>query len=431
MSDLNKQDIAAAGEAIRAYLKGEGIYISQSQAMGAIGSVVVGSSMVVSDVGAEAALKLRKKQLVAMAAVLSHPGLDANYSALGITGQRAHALSDVIELLPSGMLATLDQDTLLAALERLSYQTRPELELEWSHPLMLRMAEVETLLRLKSGFDEELAARIGGQFSSFTGRHPSFAINLYKQEGWWPAIKRLKKEFGVDVKLGPLSIWSDREQAHWVDNAGWARDGWSATGYTIDDLHQKKLEPGERWVLWTELSKEKIAFDPSSSAVSDPFSVSERALFELDIASLRGFLTAINAIKESNPVALLEHGIVGRAKIAQQLLDAKEGKPSELSSRLVAQVCKQLPTFSEEDVEQVLKERGFDGAKSYFEHEQGLTLCLGSFLRYSATNGKFVDVEGGFTDDPDEAAGYHETSAADLKQEERWTSYAPRRNSAP
>ena len=425
MSELNKQDIAAAGEAIRSYLKGEGVYLTQSQALGAIGAVVLGSSMGVEDVGAEAALKLRKKQLVAMAAVLSHPGLDGAYSQLGLSGQRAYALSEVIELLPSTMLATLDQDTLLAALERLSYQTRPELELDWAHPLMLRMAEVETLLRLKSGFDEELAARMGGQFSSFTGRNPSFAINIYKQEGWWAAIKRLKKEFGVDVKPGPLSIWSDREQAHWVDNAGWARDGWSATGYTIDDLYQKKLEPGERWILWTELSKEKMILGPGNSAVMDPFSVSERALFELSTTSLRSFLTAITVVKESDPVSLLEHGVVGRAKTAQQLLDAKEGRPSELSTRLVAQVCKQLPTFSAEDVEQILKDRGFDAARSYFEHEQGIAIRLGSFLRYSSTAGKFLDVEGGFTDDPDEAAGYYEASATDLKPGERWTNYSP------
>lgn len=410
MSALSKQDFEAAGEAIRAYLRAEGVFLSQSQALGVIGVFFVGSPAELEACGVHNALAVRKRQLASLASLLGTPGLQPALSQLGLARQVTQELAELADLLPESLLHALDVDTLLEVMRTLEYQARPELDLAWDHPLRLRLALVETLVQVRHGFDHDVGARLAAQFAAFTNRPGVVAETMYREKGWDATLKALSSEFGFTPGLGPVVIWSDREQGHWVDPVGWARDGWSATGYTPEAMAQRALGPGERWVLWSSLSKEHRLCKCEDVSPDDYLTITEARLLEFGPTQLQACIDQSEAYKEAGAALEQWPEIQRKARFAQQVLDAKRGGDCVLIRRLATQVSGLLPLYSYEDIVTLVAERGFDAAREHIEREHKIRPMLGSWLCYSPEKVAYVGVDGALTKDVLGAAGYFEKS---------------------
>lgn len=434
---MNAQDFAATGAAIQAYLREQGVFVSQTQAMGVVGLLLSDAPDPLRARATELALDRRKQQLVQLSYLLGRPSVHAALTQEGLHDAAAQSLADVADLLPSSALQTFDVDTLLAVLTSLEHMTRPELELPEDHPLRLRASFVDTLLRLRSGYDEEVANRLSAQFTAFTGRAGSIARELYREFGWEAANTRLHSSFSFTPAIGPLCIWSDKEQAHWIQHVGWDRDGWSATGYSIEDQGTVALKPGERWVPWTLLSKEMIYGSIPNSSSDSTMTVNERAVFRFSLEELERVLAEPEpTLSESLPPNQMVEARM-RRRFVTELVAAKAGLPSLLTERLVTQIPMLVPTLSVQDVRDLVETRGFDVTLQYLNTEFRVQPMLGSWLRCSRHAEQFVAVDGSWTMDPLAAAGYHEKDLTELGADQFWfrfprTATTPRnRDAAP
>lgn len=420
MPILNTQDFTVIGATIQTYLREQGVFITQPQARGVVGLLLAETPAQVQAVSTAIALGNRKQQLVQFSFLLGRPAVQEALQKEGLRDAAALALADIADLLPSSALQSFDVDTLLAILTALEQMTRPELDLPEDHSLRLKANYVETMLSIKGGYDEEVANRLSAQFSAFTGREGAIARALYREFGWPAACARLLSEYSFEAAIGPVCLWSEKEQAHWVHPVGWARDGWSATGYLPEDRETIQLKTSERWVPWTSLSKELRAGPDADIATESAMTVHERAVFRFGIEELRQVLAAPEpSVSESmTPEDLIEARV--RRRLIGELLAAKLGEPSSLTDRLVAQVPLLVPTLTSQDVRSLVESRGFDATLLFLNTEFRAQPMLGTWLRCSRQGEQFVAVDGSWTLNPWEAAGYHEKDCTELDDDQFW-----------